>query len=136
VPPGHTDGDTVVWFTKSNVVHMGDDFFTTGFPFVDIDSGGSVQGVLHAIDVVLGQIPQDARVIPGHGDVSSVNDLRKYRSSLEEMVETVKKGLAAGKTVEQLQKQKVLAAWEPAWGTGFIKSDMFIATIARDLGHK
>jgi len=135
-PPGHTDGDTVVWFTKSNVVHMGDDFFTTGFPFVDLDSGGSVTSLLGAIDVILGQIPRDAKVIPGHGEVSSVDDLRKYRSSLEEMVNAVKKGLAAGKTVDQLQKEKVLAAWEPAWGTGFIKADMFIATIARDLGRK
>ena len=135
-PPGHTDGDTVVWFVKSNVVHMGDDYFTTGFPFVDIDSGGSVTSLLNALDVILGQIPPDAKVIPGHGDVSDVPGLRKYRSSLEEMVNAVKKGLAAGKTVEQLQKEKVLAAWEPSWGTGFVKADMFIATIARDLGKK
>ncbi|MFN2548783.1 MAG: MBL fold metallo-hydrolase [Myxococcales bacterium] len=135
-PPGHTDGDTVIWFTKSNVVHMGDDFFTTGFPFVDLDSGGSVTSLLNALDVILGEIPKDAKVIPGHGEVSTVDDLRKYRSSLEEMVTAVKKGLAAGKTVEQLQKEKVLAAWEPAWGGGFIKADAFIATIARDLGHK
>jgi cyclase len=135
-PPGHTDGDTVVWFTKSNVVHMGDDFFTTGFPFVDLDSGGSVTGLLGAIDTILGQIPKDAKVIPGHGEVSSVDDLRKYRSSLEEMVGAVKKGLAAGKSVDQLKKEKVLAAWEPAWGSGFVKADMFIETIARDLARK
>ena len=136
VQPGHTDGDTVIWFTKSNVVHMGDDFFTTGFPFCDLDSGGSVTGVLGAIDTVLGQIPKDAKIIPGHGDVSSVDDLRKYRSSLEEMVNAVKKGLAAGKSADQLKKDKVLAAWEPAWGSGFIKADMFIDTIARDLARK
>ncbi|TMA18181.1 MAG: MBL fold metallo-hydrolase [Deltaproteobacteria bacterium] len=136
VQPGHTDGDTVIWFTKSNVVHMGDDFFATGFPFCDLDSGGSVTGVLGAIDTVLGQIPKDAKIIPGHGDVSSVDDLRKYRSSLEEMVNAVKKGLAAGKSADQLKKDKVLAAWEPAWGSGFIKADMFIDTIARDLARK
>ncbi len=136
VQPGHTDGDTVIWFVKSNVVHMGDDFFTTGFPFCDLDSGGSVTGVLGAIDNVLGQIPKDAKIIPGHGEVSTVDDLRKYRSSLEEMVGAVKKGLAAGKSVDQLKKDKILAAWEPAWGSGFIKADMFIDTIARDLARK
>ena len=115
---------------------MGDDFFATGFPFCDLDSGGSVTGVLGAIDTVLGQIPKDAKIIPGHGDVSSVDDLRKYRSSLEEMVNAVKKGLAAGKSADQLKKDKVLAAWEPAWGSGFIKADMFIDTIARDLARK
>jgi len=134
--PGHTDGDTVVWFTKSNVVHMGDDFVTYGFPFTDLDSGGSVVGLIEALDTVLPQIPKDAKIIPGHGDVSTVDDLRKYRSSLEEMVGVVKKGLAAGKSVEQLQKEKVLAAWEPVWGNSFIKADMFIATIARDLARK
>ena len=107
-----------------------------GFPFCDLDSGGSVTGVLGAIDTVLGQIPKDAKIIPGHGDVSSVDDLRKYRSSLEEMVNAVKKGLAAGKSADQLKKDKVLAAWEPAWGGGFIKADMFIDTIARDLARK
>ncbi|MGZ6143897.1 MAG: MBL fold metallo-hydrolase [Myxococcales bacterium] len=136
VQPGHTDGDTVIWFTRSNVVHMGDDFFTTGFPFVDLDSGGSVTGLIGAIDVVLGQIPKDAKIIPGHGDVSDVEGLRKFRSGLDEMVGVVKKGLAAGKSVEQLQKEKVLAAWEPAWGSGFIKADLFIATIAKDLARK
>src|SRR2546430_2519802 len=69
VPPGHTDGDTVVFFTKSNVVHMGDDFFATGFPFVDLDSGGSVRGLIGALDEVLPQMPPDARGIPGPGSL-------------------------------------------------------------------
>ncbi len=136
VPPGHTDGDTVVWFTKSNVVHMGDDFFNTGgFPFVDLKSGGSVVGLIHAIDIVLPQIPKDAKIIPGHGEVATVDELRKYRSALEEMVETVKKGLKKGKTVEQLQKDKVLAPWE-SWGGKFVSPSDFIATIAQDLAAK
>jgi glyoxylase-like metal-dependent hydrolase (beta-lactamase superfamily II) len=134
LPPGHTDGDTVVWFKKSNVVHLGDDFVTYGFPFVDLGSGGSVTGMLKALDIILGQIPQDAKIIPGHGDVSTVADVRKFRSSLEEMVQTVKKGLAAGKTVTQLQQEKVLAPWA-SWGpdNAFVKADAFIATIADDL---
>ena len=135
---GHTDGDLVVWFTKSNVVHFGDDFVTYGFPFVDLQSGGSVKGMIAALDVVLGQVPADAKVIPGHGEVSTIADVRKFRGALDEMVGVVKKGLAGGKSVEQLQKEHALAPWEPAWGgkDKFISAEAFIATIAQDLAAK
>src|SRR5919201_5808770 len=109
---GHTDGDSVIWFTKSNVVHMGDDYFNTGFPFVDLASGGSVVKLIASLDAILGQIPADAKVIPGHGPVSDVPGLRKYRAMLDEVVATVKKGRAAGKSAEQMQKENILAPWE------------------------
>jgi cyclase len=134
--PAHTDGDTAYYFTKSNVLHMGDDFVTYGFPFCDTASGGSVIGLLEAIDTILGQVPADAKVIPGHGELSTIADLKKFRSTVEEIISVVKKGLASGKSVEQLQKDKVLAAWEPAWGKGFIKADDFIAMIAGELQKK
>lgn len=132
---GHTDGDSVIWFMKSNVVHMGDDYFSGMFPFVDLDSGGSVVKLVESIDVILGQIPADARIIPGHGPVTGVAELRKYRAMLEETVEAVRKGLASGKSVDQLRKENVLAPWAD-WGKGFVKADMFVGTIARDLARK
>jgi glyoxylase-like metal-dependent hydrolase (beta-lactamase superfamily II) len=135
VPPGHTDGDTVVFFTKSNVVHMGDDFFATGFPFVDLDSGGSVRGLIGALDEVLPQIPPDAKVIPGHGPLQTVADLRKFRNRLDEIVALVARSLKSGKTVEQMQKEKLLAPYED-WNGGFVKADQFIAVVARDLQKK
>jgi cyclase len=133
--PGHTDGDTVVWFTKRNVVHFGDDFVTYGFPFIDVQSGGSVVGLVAALDSILPQIPKDAKIIPGHGEVSTVDEVRKFRSALDEMVSAVRKGLAAGKSVEQLKKDHVLAAWEPTWGGKgkFVSADDFIGTIAQGL---
>jgi cyclase len=132
---GHTDGDSVIWFTKSNVVHMGDDYFSGMFPFVDLDSGGSVVKLVESLDVILGQIPADARIIPGHGPVTGVPELRKYRAMLEETVDAVRKGLASGKSVDQLRKENVLAPWAD-WGKGFVKADTFVATIARDLARK
>jgi cyclase len=132
---GHTDGDSVIWFTKSNVVHMGDDFFNGMFPFIDNGSGGSVQRLIESLDVILGQIPPDAKVIPGHGPVGTVQDLRKYRGMLEEVVGVVKKGLAAGRSPDQLAKENVLAPWA-ALGNGFIKPDVFIAIVAEDLAKK
>jgi cyclase len=135
LPPGHTDGDTVVLFVKSNVVHMGDDFFATGFPFVDLDSGGSVRGLIGAIDQVLPQIPPDAKVIPGHGPLQTVSDLKKYRNRLDEIVALVSRGLKSGKTVEQMQKEKLLAPYAD-WDAGFVKADQFIAVVARDLSGR
>lgn len=132
---GHTDGDTVLIFTRSNVVHMGDDYFASGFPYVDLSSGGSVVRLIEAVDVVLGQIPADAKVIPGHGPVSDVAGLRKYRAMLDGTVAAVKKARAAGKSVEQMQKERILAAWEE-FGKSYIKEDAFIATIAEDLAKQ
>ena len=135
VPPGHTDGDTVVFFTRSNVVHMGDDFVTYGFPFVDLESGGSVRGMIAAIDELLPQIPADAKIIPGHGPVSTVADLKKFRNRLDEIVALVARGLKSGKTVEQMQKEKLLAPYAD-WEGGFLKADQFIAMVATDLGRQ
>jgi len=129
---GHTDGDTVLWFTKSNVVHMGDDYFASGYPFVDLESGGSVVKLVESIDVILGQIPQDAKVIPGHGPLSDVQGLRKYRAMLAGAVEAVRKARAGGKSVEQMQKDNILAQWDEDWGKSYVKAADFIATIARD----
>jgi glyoxylase-like metal-dependent hydrolase (beta-lactamase superfamily II) len=132
---GHTDGDSVIWFTQSNVVHMGDDYFAGMFPFVDLSSGGSVTKLIESLDVILGQIPADAKVIPGHGPVTGVAELRGYRGMLDGVVAAVRKGLASGKTVEQMQKEKVLAPWED-WGKGFVKADTFLAVVAEDLAKK
>jgi glyoxylase-like metal-dependent hydrolase (beta-lactamase superfamily II) len=132
VRPGHTDGDTVVFFTKSNVVHLGDDFVTYGFPFVDLNSGGSVRGMVAALDELIPQIPADAKIIPGHGPVSTLADVKKFRGTLDEIVALVAKNLKSGKTVEQMQKENVLAPYA-AWGTGFQKADQFLETIVKDL---
>ena len=132
---GHTDGDSVIWFMQSKVVHMGDDYFAGMFPFVDLASGGSVTKLIESLDVILGQIPADARVIPGHGPVTGVAELRSYRGMLDGVVAAVRKGLTSGKTVEQMQKEKVLAPWED-WGKGFVKADTFLAVVAEDLAKK
>jgi len=132
---GHTDGDSVIWFTRSNVVHMGDDYFAGMFPFVDLASGGSVIKLIESVDVILGQIPAEAKVIPGHGPVTGVAELRGYRGMLDGVVAAVRKGLASGKTVEQMQKEKVLAPWED-WGKGFVNADTFLAVVAEDLSKK
>ena len=134
-PAGHTDGDTVVWFTKSNVVHMGDDFFNGMFPFIDLSSGGTVDGYVAAVEKVLGQLPADVKIIPGHGPVSSVQDLKNFVTMLKETRDVVQKAVKAGKTLEQLKQAKVLAPWEKFSGS-FISTDAHLETLFNDLTGK
>ncbi|HEV7240337.1 MAG TPA: MBL fold metallo-hydrolase [Thermoanaerobaculia bacterium] len=134
MPHGHTDGDAVIWFTKSNVVHMGDDFFNGNFPFVDRENGGSVKGLIANIDHVVSAVPDDAKIIPGHGPLSDKAGLRNFGTMLKDTLAAVQAGVAAGKTAEQLKSEKVLAAWD-SWGTGFIKADRWIDTIYDELSR-
>jgi cyclase len=92
LPNGHTDGDSVVFFSKSKVVHMGDDFVTYGFPFIDLDSGGSVEGMISAVEKVIATVPPDTRVIPGHGPVSTVADMKAFVAMLKETSARVRAG--------------------------------------------
>jgi cyclase len=132
VPNGHTDGDSVIFFPKSNVVHLGDDFVTYGFPFVDLGGGGSAAGMAAALEEVLPKLPADVKVIPGHGPVSNLDDVRKFVAMIKETRAVVEKGVAAHKTLEQLQKEKVLAAWEK-WSGDFVKTDVWIETLYNEL---
>lgn len=131
VPHGHTDGDAVIFFTQSNVVHMGDVLFNGTFPFIDLENGGSVKGVIAACEKVLAATPDDVKIIPGHGAVMDKAGMRKYVEMLKATSATVAKALAAGKTADQLKSEKVLAEWE-SWGAGFIKTDVWIDTLVND----
>lgn len=136
IPQGHTDGDSVIFFTQSNVVHMGDDFFNGGmFPFIDIDSGGSVQGMIAGGEKVLAETPDDVKIIPGHGPLGTKDDLRKFVTMLKETSAAVQAGIEKGKTLDQLKKEKVLAKWD-SWGQSFIKTDVFTEILYDSLSQK
>lgn len=132
---GHTDGDAIIYFTKSNVIHMGDDFVTYGFPFVDMQSGGTVTGLLDAVEKVMKTAPAGAKIIPGHGPISTVADMKPFVDMIRETRAKVEAGVKAGKSLEQLQKDKVLAGYEK-WSGDFINSDKWIETLYHDLTDK
>src|SRR4051812_4858241 len=131
-PHGHTDGDSVIFFPQSNVVHMGDDFVTYGFPFVDVKSGGSISGMIAGDEKVLGMLSADAKIIPGHGPLSAPADLRKFIDMLKETRGLVEDGIRQKKTVQQLKEEHVLAKYE-SLGKGFIKTDAWIETLYHDV---
>ncbi|MEO6260459.1 MAG: MBL fold metallo-hydrolase [Thermoanaerobaculia bacterium] len=135
VPPGHTDGDTVVDFKTSRVVHMGDDFFNGMFPFVDLGNGGSVRGMLATVDATVARIGDDTKVIPGHGELSDKAGLRAFADMLRGTLGAVQTAMKAGKNVEQMKKENVLVRWA-SWGKGFINTDHWIETLAEELKKK
>jgi glyoxylase-like metal-dependent hydrolase (beta-lactamase superfamily II) len=129
-PHGHTDGDAIIFFTSSNVVHMGDDFFNGMFPFVDIDSGGDVAGYVKNVGDVLGKLPAGAKIIPGHGPLATADDLKKFHDMLVTTTGIVQQKIKAGKTLEQIKTEGLPDEWK-SWGEGFIKTDRWIETIYR-----
>jgi len=131
-PNGHTDGDSVIFFTGSNVVHMGDDFFAGRFPFVDIENGGNVVSLAKNVGDVINRLPAGVKIIPGHGPLSTVDDLKLYHRMLLETTDLVRKQAASGKTLEQIKAQGLPETWKD-WGTGFVKTDQWIELIYRSL---
>ena len=126
---GHTDGDSIIQFNKANVIHTGDIFFNGFFPFIDAQHGGNLKGMIAATDYVLGQANADTKIIPGHGPVGNIADLKAYR----DMLATAHKALLAlkqqGLTAEQAIDKKPLALLDEAWGKGFLATDKWIKIV-------
>ena len=135
-PDGHTDGDSFVWFTGSGVIHLGDEFFMGDkgprFPFVDASSGGDVQQLAKNIGKVIGILPADIKIIPGHGPLASLTDLRAYHAMLTEGIEHVRARVDAGKTLDQIKAEGLPEKWKEC-GSGFIKAENWIEQIHHSL---
>lgn len=134
-PQGHTDGDGVIFFTGANVVHMGDHMMTDRFPFVDMNSGGSVEGIVRNIGNVLAKLPPDVKIIPGHGPLATVENMRQYQAVLVETVDIVRKQMLAGKKLDEIKAAGLPAKYE-SWGKGFISTPVWIETIFKSLSKK
>ena len=111
-PPAHTDGDSVVYFEKANVLHMGDDFFNKVIPFIDVAHGGSVKGYLAALDKVIGKVPANVTIIPGHGEVSDVAGLGNFRRYIADVLDAARRAKAAGTSKDDFVKQADLPAYK------------------------
>jgi glyoxylase-like metal-dependent hydrolase (beta-lactamase superfamily II) len=138
VPPAHTDGDSVVHFRRANVIHMGDLYFNA-YPFFDLSSDGSFEGVIGAAERVLAIADERTRIIPGHGPVATRADLQAYRDMLAAVRDRVKPLVQAGRTLEQIAATKPTAEFDARWGQSFIKPDVFLGLVVQSLtrdGHK
>ncbi len=105
VEHAHTDGDVLVHWTRANVLHMGDTFFNGMLPFIDLDSGGSIDGLIAAVTAALAIANEATVVVPGHGPVARRPDLERYRAMLVELRNRIGQGIAAGRTLAQIQAE-------------------------------
>jgi len=125
LPHGHTDGDSVVWFKNANVIHMGDHLFNGRFPFIDVASGGSVEGFVKNLETVLAMVPEDIRVIPGHGDLGSVVTIAESIDMIRATQKLVQEAVAAGRSAEDIVQAGLGDRWAE-FGSGFINSERWI----------
>lgn len=136
VAPAHTDGDVIVWFKNANVVHMGDTFFQGMYPIIDLESGGSIDGMIAASARVLPLLKPDTKVIPGHGKVSDAKGLEAYHDMLVGCRAAVAKLVKEKKTLEEAKAAKPTAPWDDAFGKGFVTPDMFTTLLYTELSKK
>jgi len=136
LPPGHTDGDTVVFFKNANVVFTGDVFISPAASFADRHYGGSMLGLIQALELLLPQIPADAKIVPGHGVVSTRADVARGLEVLKGMKAAVETGVRSGKTLEQLQAERPFDQWRdsvPQWSSSDKSLDGWVKDFYREI---
>jgi len=133
VERAHTDGDVIVIFTNANVIHMGDTFFNGRYPFIDLESGGGMNGVLDAADRVLALARPDTKIIPGHGEVAGPAELRAYRDMITTVRDRVQQLIVQGMTEDQVVGAKPTQDLDARWGTA---SERFVRAIFQSLSRR
>ena len=129
----HTDGDVVVHFPKPDVLHMGDIYFEGMYPFIDVAAGGSIDGMIRAVDQVLAMIDGNTKIIPGHGPLSNKEKLQAYRDMLAAIRERVAQHIKEGKSLEEVLAAKPTQEFEAAMGQGFMNAERFVGIVYNSL---
>ncbi|MBM3837931.1 MAG: MBL fold metallo-hydrolase [Verrucomicrobia bacterium] len=135
VPPGHTDGDSIIHFTGANVVHMGDSFASGRFPNIDLAGGGDVRGFIRNVETAIAKIPADAKIIPGHGPLSTLKEMKEFHAMLVETSGIVENAIAAGKTLDQIKAEGLPEKWKN-WAGPMINPGRWLEILYRGLSRK
>lgn len=125
LPPGHTTGDSIVHFQKANVLHTGDLFFNGFYPFIDVQHGGSINGLITDADEILKRVDGNTKIIPGHGPMSNRDGLMAFQKMLIVARDNVKALIDQGKSKKQVVAAKPTASLDGKWGNGFLNGDAF-----------
>jgi cyclase len=133
-PSAHTDGDSIIYFTGSNVIHMGDNFFSGRFPFVDLETGGDVEGLAASVAKVIDTLPPGVKIIPGHGPLSTAKDLQLFHRMLEDTTASVRQGMESGKSLSEIKETGLSEEWKD-WGAGFLDTGTWIEIVYRSLSR-
>lgn len=131
VDDAHTDGDALVYWHSANVLHMGDTYFNGMLPFIDLDSGGSIDGLLHALSIAIGRADANTVIVPGHGPLARLPDLVAYRDRLQAMRDRIAAEIAAGRSLDQVKALRLADAY--GRDSDFISPDAFVESVYRSL---
>ncbi len=132
-PSAHTDGDALVYFKTSNVIHCGDAFVRYGYPFIDIAAGGSIDGIIAAQEKILALANADTKIIPGHGELATIEDVKELLAMLNATRQIVADAKSSGEKMEDLIGRNPLEAYHERWSGNFIDSDLFVQLIYESL---
>ncbi len=133
--PAHTDGDTVIYIAPANVAVVGDIFSNHVYPIIDLASGGSIDGIIRALDQVLAQIDDQTKIVPGHGPVATRADLQNYRDMLVQVRQRIQALIAAGKTMDEALAARPTQDFDGAWGGGYVTANVFTKMVFSSLGN-
>ena len=125
----HTDGDAIVHFKKSNVIHMGDIYFNGMYPFIDLSAGGSINGMIAAVERILLLCDQNTKVIPGHGHLSDKAELEEYLKMLVAVRDRINREIKAGKPLDAVIASQPTRDLDQVWGKGFMKPEQFVKVV-------
>ncbi|WP_088340650.1 MBL fold metallo-hydrolase [Robiginitalea sediminis] len=128
VNPSHTDGDTYVYFPEANVIHMGDNFIS-GYPFIDIASGGDIDGLVSNLNMALFIVDDQTRIIRGHGQVATRADLLAFRDMVDTIRMRVHQAKSSGKSLEEVQQMGLTAEWDQQYDNGFINAQRLLEAV-------
>ncbi len=131
LPKGHTDGDSVIWFKQANVIHLGDHFFNQRFPYVDIASGGSVDGLINNLEGLLDTLPDDIHIIPGHGPLGTKAHLIKTLTTVKDTAADIRARLGAGDNAADIAED--INRGFADWASGFVTAQRWVQIIQADL---
>jgi len=128
-PNSHTDGDAIIYFTGSKVIHLGDMFFFGMFPAVYTEGGGDIKQLISSLEQILTDVPADVRVIPGHGGVATMKDLQDYVTMLKETTGIVETAIRKGVNLEQMKQEKLLQKYNALGDGGAQSTDQYLAML-------
>lgn len=133
IDPAHTDGDVVVHFREADVIHTGDAYFNGFYPYIDVEHGGSIDGMIAFYDQLIALSGPNTKIIPGHGPLADRHDVRRYQTMLKTVRERVAEAIAQDRSVEDLIAAEPLADLDPEWGGNLIKAPMLLSIVYADL---
>jgi glyoxylase-like metal-dependent hydrolase (beta-lactamase superfamily II) len=133
---GHTDGDVIVKFKNANVFHMGDMYVQYGYPFVDLNNGGGINGFISSLDKMLPLMDDNSKIIPGHGNLATKKDVQAFRDRLAEIRDAVAAALKKGTKVADVANLPIASKYDAEWGKGFVKGKDFVMMVAENLSKK